>query len=236
MDIKIPLPKQGKILVKEDQKINFNQPIFEASTERNIEVDIASSLKIHPSKIFTYLKKFIEDEVKENDVLAERKTFFGTKKAVSPQSGKIKEINHETGIVIISALIDKKTIYSYFSGKVKTIEKNTMIVSLTNAKEYPIKNASDDFGGECFFFLADVPIDAELIENKILVTKSINSLDQTKIEALGAKGIVTIKPLPNQSEIYFCYMKNLPDFEAVAKRKFFGCTVIKNESRIYFYD
>jgi hypothetical protein len=236
MDIKIPLPNQGKILIKEGEEIKFNQPIFEVKTEKNIEVDIKNRLKIHPSKIFNYLKKFIGDEVNENELLAERKIFLGTKKVFSPQSGIIKEINHETGVLVVSALIDKKTIYSYFTGKVKAIEKNTVIVSLSNAKEYQVKNANGDFGGECFYFTTGMAIDATLIENKVIIIESINSLDQTKIEALGAVGVVTIKPLPNQPEIYFCYLKNLHDFEVVKKKKFLHCTIVKSESKIFFYD
>jgi hypothetical protein len=236
MELKIPIPKKAKILVKEGEKVEFNRPIFEVASEKEIEIDINRQLKIPNNKIFDYLKKFIGDEVKKDEVLAEKKGFFLTKKVFSPQSGVVKEINHENGTLILSSLLNKKTFNAYFQGKIKTIAKNELIVFLPKTKIYPIKIANDNFGGECFYFSPNQPVDAELVEKKIVVASAIDSFEQLKIEALGAAGIVTVRPLPNQAEIPFCYLKNLPDFEEIKKTKLSACTINKDGGKIFFYD
>jgi hypothetical protein len=236
MELKIFLPKRAKILVKEEEKIEFNQPIFQINSEKEIIVDVNDQLKIAPNKIFNYLKKFIGDEIKKNEVLAEKKGFFGTKKILSPAEGTIKEINHETGTVTITTLLYKKIVKSYFKGKVKGISKDELTVSIAPAISFPIKNASGDFGGLCFYLKPNQQIDAELVEKKIIITSLINTIDQIKLEALGAAGIVTIKPLPNQPKIPFCYLKNISDFEKILKANFSACTISKNQGKIIFYD
>jgi len=236
MEIKIKIPAEAKVLVKEEEKIEFNQDLFHTKAEKEIKINVCDQLKISPEKIFNYLKKFIDDAVKEGEIIAEKTTLIGKKKLKSPISGKIKAINHENGEIVIVAPLIEKTIQSYFQGKVKKIDKKEIIVQIFEKKSYPIKKTSGDFGGEVFYFHPNAPVDAEMVEKKIVIAESLTSIDQIKIETLGAAGIVTLKTLPNLSEISYCYLKNIPDFEEILKEKFSACTVIKDEDKIIFYD
>lgn len=238
MIIEIPLKKEIKVLVKEKDKIKIGQPLWEYKQAENIEINVADQLKIKPNNIFDYLKKFINDEVKENDIIAEKKTFFNNKRILAPTDGFIKEINHDLGIITLSKVIKKSLFLSFFKGEIEKINEKGIKIKISNGKEYPIKKSTFDgdfFGGEVTY-ITNEHFSALDVENKIVVAKKLNPLEQIKAEALGAKGLIILNEKEEESDIPIFIVKNLNDFNEIEEEKKTACIVLKNNNKIIFYD
>ncbi len=239
MIIQYPLPEEVELIIKKGDKIDFSTCLFENNQTEKIEINIADKLSINPKKIFHYLKKLVGEEVKKNDVLAIKEGLFSSKKILSPVDGIITEINHDQGSIIIKTNSDKKEKYlSIFKGIVDNIEKNFLKIKLNKGQSFSVKNKSDEFGGEIFIYNNQLFYDlkTEDVEGKIIISESLSSFEQIKLEALGAKAFVTLKSLPENTDIKSVLLKNIDDLKKINKEKFTYCSYIKNSDMIYFYD
>lgn len=242
MVITIPLnTNKGKILVKEGDFVDFNTPILERNEVKNKILNVAKILKIKPDKIFNYLKKFVGEEVKKNEIIAEKKDFFSHKKILSEEDGLITNINHETGEIIIEYQ-DKQTskkIFSFFTGKIEKIEKEIITLKVKKKISFPTKNSSNNFGGKVFYFSHEVnffSLKEEEVKDKIIVIKSINPFVQTKLEALGVKGFIVLTKLEKAPLTDFAIIKNIGDYEKILMMKYSTCLNLKIDDKIYFYE
>lgn len=239
MIIDLPIPENSNVLVKKGDKINFDNYLFDSNFSEKIKINIADELKIKPEKIFHYLKKLVGEEVKKDDILAYKNNFLSSKKILSPTDGIIKEINHNQGILIIEKKSQEKSkIVSFVKGTVESIEKNFIKIKLNKAQSFSLKNKSDvNFGGEIFLFNSSLffQIKNENIENKIIIAEKLSSFEQIKLEALGAKGFVTLESLTEKTNVPYLRLKNIDDIKKILKNNFSYCTVIENSDKIYFY-
>lgn len=236
MIVSLNIPDDVEILVKKGQLVDYSTPLWEKKFEETTEIDIAKKLAIKPEKIFDYLKKFISDKVKKNEVIAEKKGLLFNKKILSPKEGEIKEINHELGAVIIGSLTKMQIIYSFFKGEIVDVERLLIKVKVTDGHPYLIKKTDKELGGDVYYYQTNKFLTADDVEEKIVVFNEINSLHQIKIEALGAKAFIGAKPIPEASHLPFIQLKNQKDIEKIFHFKKSACIIVKNESKIIFYD
>lgn len=233
----IPIPEESKCLLKVGQKVTFDTPFLEKKTATDIHVPLAKTLGIPPSKIFRYLKKFVGDHIEKGETLANKKTFLSTRTILCEHAGTIKEINHTEGAMVISVFEGKKnSIPAYFTGEVVEMKKNELSLKVNEAKEYASKTAGTDFGAETFF-LKDTSTQLTDIEvqNKILVCESLSSYAQSKTEALGVKGFISVKDPSDAVTVPYAILKNADDLKKIFHSHFPYCLVDKKNSRIYFY-
>jgi hypothetical protein len=234
MVITFNIPAAVKCLVKEDQKVDFETFLFEKKTESIKTINVAKKLNIDPSKIFYYLKKLVGEEVKKDEILAEKKELFSNIKIQSAYDGVIREINHNSGEVIITATgHDKKVQKSYFIGTVKKIEKDKIKLDVKESLEFPLKFASTDFGGPTFFLKRD---ELEDVTNKVIIAGEISSYLQVKAEALGVAGFVTLNKLTDTTDVNFAQVKNIADIEKINKSQFSYCLIDQKNSKIILYE
>ena len=236
MVVSLNIPDDGGILVKKGQLVNYSTPLWEKVSEETIEIDIAKKLAIKPEKIFDYLKKFIGDQVKKDEVIAEKKGFLFNKEILSPKEGEIKEINHESGVVIISSLTQKEIIYSFFKGEIINIEKSLLKVKVDNGHPYSIKKTDKELGGDVYYYQPNNFLTASDVEEKIVIFNEIDPIQQIKIEALGAKAFIGAKMISETTHLPFFQLKNQKDIEKIFQFKKSACLIVKNESKIIFYD
>ncbi|GIW64555.1 MAG: hypothetical protein KatS3mg092_0488 [Patescibacteria group bacterium] len=239
MIIQYPLPEEAELIVKKGDKIDFSTCLFENNQIEKIEINIAAKLSVNPKKIFHYLKKLVGEEIKKDDILAIKEGFFSSKKFLSPVDGIITEINHDQGSIIIKTNSDKKEKYlSIFKGTVDNIEKNFLKIKLNKGQSFSVKNKSDEFGGEIFIYNNQLfyNLKTEDVEEKIIISESLSSFEQIKLEALGVKSFVTLKSLPENTDLKSVLLKNIDDLKKITKEKFSYCSYIKNSDMIYFYD
>ncbi len=235
MTIKYQLPDNSKLLLKKGDQINFDQPLYLIESEEEVSINIAKELEINPNNIFHYLKKLVGETIEKNEVIAEKKGFFSDKKIYSPYSGIIKEINHETGVLIINYKTEKTNeILSPIKGELEKIEKNLIFIKLKNCHQYSLRKSFGDFGGETFY-LENFQYTNSQINNKVIICEKIDSYNLSKINALNAKGIICLEKLEEESNINFAYLKNEQDYNKIIDKKLPYCTVLQFSDTIYFY-
>lgn len=236
MELNIQFLENEKCLLKEGQKADFETPFLEKNTVNKIKIPVSKKLEVNPANIFRYLKKLVGENIKKGDLLAEKKGFFGNKRIVADSDGIVKEIDHINGQIVVDVFTEnKKTANSYFIGKVKKISNQTITVDVGKGETFELKNSSNSFGGQVFYFHDQTNISSANIDGKIVIAESINSFSQTKLEALGASGIVTLLKLEEESEIAQAQIKNINDMKKILKLKLPNCCINKKEEKIYFY-
>ena len=241
MIISLPIPSEAHVLVKAGEKVDFSSKIFEIPVKEFININIAQKLNVPPEKIFTYLKKFVGEEIKKNDLLAYKKGFLGDKKVYSEYNGVLKEINHQIGEIIIEVddkkTQEKKETNSPLVGEIEEIEKGVLKIKIKKGKTIEIKEKNNyNFGAGVFILERIDQILAENVEKKLIVADEIKSVYQTKCEALGALGFLTLKKLPNPTNLPTFQFKNIDDINKIKKEIFSYCFIEKNSSKIIFYD
>lgn len=232
----IPLPEHSKCLLKLGQKVDYDTPFIESQSQSQISIPIAKKLNIPSENIFRYLKKFVGDSIKKGELLAVKKSVFSTNKIYSEYEGIIRTVNHENGDINIS--IDegeKNTLSAYFQGEVIEINRKEVKIKVLKGKDFEIKYANFDFGGNVIYLNNQQQISYTDLAKKILVTESINDYLQTKSEALGIEGFVTLTKLALDTDLPFAVLKNKDDFKIIAYEKNSHCFVNKTSSKIYFY-
>lgn len=237
MFITIPLSISDHCLLKEDQVIDFETPFLKRKVEEEINIPIAKNLNVPPQKIFHYLKKFVGESIKKNEMIALSKGMFTTKRVISKYSGLIKDIDHTSGsITILSETEAENTIDSFFRGKVSKIKKNELIIEVKNGEQFSGKNISQNFGGKVFYSDENSVFYSESVSNSVIVCENISAYYKSKAEALGCRGFLSLSKINEDTGIPYAQLKTVSDYKKIVKTKFTYCTIISNTSTIYFYN
>lgn len=239
MKIPVFIPPDVEVLVKPGQKVNFETPFIKKVSTEEVKISLASSLGISPDKIFLYLHKFVGDAVQKDELLAEKKSFMSTKQYLSEYTGTIKEINHYDGsLTVISQLSETFEERCYFQGEIEGMEGNTLVLKVAHAKQYLLQEATPFFGGPIFVYTPENAshVIEDDVNDKIIIADTIASYDHMKLEALGAQGFITVKPLEEKSAVPTGHLKEIKDFEEIAKGKFTCCMIAPDHTTIYIYD
>lgn len=237
MIISVSIPPGSQIKVKAGEQIDLKTTLFESTANADHSVAIAQKLGVPASKIFRYLKKFVGEEVKKDEVLAVKKGLLSTKRIVSDYEGKIKEIDHSEGQLIITAKGKKNTVYAQIVGEVAELKKNEIIIKVQEGKGFNLKKASNDFGGETFYWkgLESGSISNLEIADKVLVAEAVSSYAQSKMEALDIVGYVLLNKLPEETALPFCQIKTIEELSSIMKHIYPYCYVDSKLGKIIFY-
>jgi len=241
MIINLTIPNEANVLIKAGENVDLETKILTINKKAQVKIDITKKLNIPPNKIFQSLKKFVGDQIKKGDKLAYKKSLFFNKYVFSNYNGILKEINHQTGEVILEVNDQKnqikKDFFSPLTGEVVSIEKHTIKIKIKKGEIIELKQkAFESFGTKIFILENNQQITAYHIEKKLIITEDINSILQTKFEALGASGFLTIKKLPNPTNLFNAQLKNFDDWNKIKKTNFSYCFIEKNSSKMILYD
>jgi hypothetical protein len=237
MQISVTTAPLLKCLLKIGQRVDFNTPYLEKKTATAAQIPVAKKLGISPTHIFRYLKKFVGETIKKGEVLAIKKSLIASTKVVSEQAGVIAEIDHQEGTVTISSIKEKTdSITAFFKGEVLAIKKEEILLQVEKGESFSIKTATWDFGGETFYLPSlSSTLSTSQLANKILVSDTLSSYLQSKVEALGALGFVLLTKPTQPSDFPFAQIKNIDDFKKIKELHFPYCLISKTRSTIYFY-
>lgn len=200
--IKISIPQGSKLLLKEKDKVDFDQEIFELETNQTIDVNVAEKLSVDPSQIFTYLTKVIGDKVDEDEPIAAKKGLIGKKYVKSPKNGRISAIDHIKGTVSISYFSNGKDedkdeesakAKAGFIGIIDKISSGSMILDIDSNSQIPLKSISADMLGKTYYFDDDklyFTLSEDEISEKIVIIEDLKTHVAAKCEALGTVGFI----------------------------------------------
>lgn len=236
MILSVQIPTGSHATVKTGDTVDFDTPLFETPSQTEYPIEFAQKLGAEPSKIFHFLKKFVGEDVHKGDILAIRRSVLSTKTVTSEYDGKIKEIDHVGGTIIITTKEGKHVMNSLIKGEVVEIKNKMMSIQVKDGKEFNLKKSSVDFGGKTFFLdTTSVLLSAPAVANRVLVTETISSYTQSKIEALGIRGYVTLIKLPDETTLPNAQLKTVDDFKEIMKTKDLYCFIDSRLSKIVFY-
>lgn len=237
MNLIVTIPDNLKCLLKPGQIVDFDTPFLENNLLSEVTIQVAKKLHIPPDKIFNYLKKFVGDPIEKNEVIADKKGLIINYSVISDSKGIIKEINHQTGEIIISTYgKESSQINAYFKGEVVEVEKKQLKLKAQDIHEFSLKQTTSDFGGETLYLKdSSIPIFATQSLNKIMVSETITSYLLVKAEALGINGFVSLKNPPQDSSKVKAQIKNIDDFKKIFHLNLPYCLINKQYSKIYFY-
>jgi len=236
MILTIDVDDTKDLIIKPGQKVDFDTPLKEKKYPQEIKILIAQFLDIPPQKIFVYLKKVVGEKIKKGELLAEKKGFFSRKKCISQYDGIIKEINHQEGFLLIESHSDIDEVTpAFFKGEIVALESNKIKIKVGHYKSFELKQATDDFGGKIFYLNSSIVLSEEETIDKIIVSQSISSYGQTKLETLGIKGFVILYPLPEKTFLPWAKLKNITDWQTINDLNFPYCIINKKGGKIYFY-
>jgi len=238
MKIPVKIPKDAELLIKSGQTVDFGTPFHRSKGKKMTRIALAETLGFKPEKIFIVLKKGVGDKVKKGDLLAEHQAMFSTKQYLSSVNGIIKEIDHNLGTVTLELdSDDAKVTMCFFSGQVDTVMEDHIEVKVKRSSKFDTLETKNYLGG-AVYYINDInkPLTEENISQKCIFGISINPLDQTKIETLGARAFITHTNNLQNISLKQIILQNGDDFEHIQKEKYPFCIMGVDKKSIYFYE
>lgn len=129
------LPIQGKVFVKEGDKVTSNQIVAQATiTGDPYLVDAATRLGIVAESLPELMVKQIGEEIKEGDLLCRYSMFFGLMKrdVLCPVNGQVESVSNVTGRIVIRTEPIPVNVQAYIPGIVKEVTPDEGAIIETN--------------------------------------------------------------------------------------------------------
>jgi len=172
-------------------------------------IPLAQLLHIAPSRVLSFLKKNVGEEVLIGDTIAEKRGFLHTLTVKSPITGILKEVDLTRGTLTVSKKQEKEEeLISPVAGKILHVT-NAYIEIETEGQLYKLqKGGGEAVSGELFYF-AHEEIDMfdvdENVSGKIVVCSTFGDDILTKLDVLETKGIIFQKPPKGDIDIAFSW-------------------------------
>jgi hypothetical protein len=195
------LPLKGDVLVKVGNKVKPDTVVARTLLPGNVEpINVANILGIPPEDIMDCMTKKEGEEVKQGEVIAKSRSFFGlfSSEAKTRTDGSVESISSVTGQVLIRGNPIPVEIKAYLEGEVvELFEKEGVAVSTWGSFIQGIFGIGGETHGEIKVvtkdnteILTDKLIDKNC-RDKVVVGGSLVTADAIKKAiSLGAKGIV----------------------------------------------
>ncbi|NTU46278.1 hypothetical protein HGA88_01495 [Candidatus Roizmanbacteria bacterium] len=238
MYLSIPIPKDGELAITVGQTVDYGTPFVKQKDKKEIKVPLASLLHKPEKKIFQYLKKFVGEQIEKDELIAEAKSFLGTKKYKSPVRGVLKEINHTDGSITIETDSENVSdLVCYFCGEVAEVGDEDVKIKVKHLKEITIAEPTNSFGGEILWYNGDEPYNLkfDITDQKIVFSVSLTPFEQVKLETLGVDGYVTIHELPEPTQLPKAKFHQLEDWQKLKEHNFPYCIVDGKNNKMYLY-
>jgi hypothetical protein len=194
------LPLPGDVLVKKGGSVKHDTVIAKTMLPGDpYPVNVAVRLGVSPKDLEFYIRKKVGDEVEKDEMIAEKKTFFGLFKSncVSPVSGEVEYISTLTGHVSIREPPKVLEVPAYIPGKIsEVLSKKGAIVETPAAFVQGIFGVGGEKCGELVVVgPPDQPLAKDAVtpahSGKVLVGGStVNYETVVKAMEVGAVGII----------------------------------------------
>lgn len=239
MLISVTIPEAAILLVKKNESITFGSPLYGIKKSTQISVPIAKYLGIKPQSIFQHAQVVVGATIAVGDILAQTKKLFGMKKVKAEQAGTVVQIDHETGSIGLTVASDQdKTQPAFFTGKVVDIPSPTLLsVDIGKGDIYAAAHSTQDFGGKRMVYKEGeyFAVDGDEINESVILVKHILAHIETKMDALGAEGIIYLEgETPTSLPSARCASEK--DFDALvaSKNTYIYCS--SHEDKIIAYN
>jgi len=228
------LPKSVKF--KEGELVDWGKKSLKEKSELEVKVNLVDELKIAPKDIFKHLKVSLGERVEEAQVLAETKQFFKKGSLKSPASAEVRGIDHLEGTLTLAM---EKVIEVPFALEATYVGKEgeEYLFKVKEGTELPISiSLETSFGGFCSFLEKMTDINLESCENRVVLTKTEDVMDQAKISALSPVALVSYKADYRATDIPLVLIEKKEDWRELFTKKYQLCLYLTGQKSIYFYN
>ena len=188
------IPQFARLKFRQNDRISIGAPLFDIIQEERVTIEVSKKLGIKPAEILKHLHCIIGQTVVKDKLIAQKNGIFSKKELYCEETGVVKSINHEIGIIEISVLRgEKKSIDSFFTAIVEKIENNKMYIHLEHPDTVVCQNISSDFGGRVFYFNNESlyhTATSEDVDGAVVVIKDARANIIAKFNTLGATGYI----------------------------------------------
>ena len=195
------LPIEGEVLVKDGDEVSYDTVVAQTYLPGDVEmIPVAAILGVDPRELPRTVLKKEGDAVKEGEIIAQTRAFFGLFKSdyKSKKDGLISLISKVTGMIGIQDFPQPLDRYAYISGTVVEImPKSGVVVETPASFVQGIFGIGDERHGELMTIakpnevLTEDMIGSECA-GKIIVGGSLVTLEALKrAEEMKVTGIVT---------------------------------------------
>jgi hypothetical protein len=228
------LPKGVKF--KEGEVVDWGKKSLKEKSETELKINLVEELKIIPNDIFKHLRVSLGEQVEAQQILAEKKSFFKKGVFKSPQAALVRGIDHLEGTLTLS--IEKVVevpfaLEATYAGK----EKETLLFKVKEGMEIAITAGVDtSFGGFCSYLEKVPEINLENCENRVVLTKTEDIMDQAKISALSPVALVSYKADYQPMGTPLLLVEKKEDWHKLFAEKYQLCLYLMGQKTIYFYN
>lgn len=230
---KISLPSGAKL--KEDQEVNWENEKLQDKQKEETVINISEELGISAKDIFKYLKISLAQTIDENEIIAEKKTFFSEKLIRFPKKAEVRSINHTEGTVVFMS--ENRIDYPFgFKGKFLKKEKDNYLFKVKNGKEMGlICPFSKTFGGRVVYVANEKEIEPDDLQGRVVVTSIESNVLLAKIAAFDPLAIIVYKTSFSERDTLILPIEHKSDFADLLREKYDWCLYLENSKMITFY-
>lgn len=227
------LPKTVKF--KENEEVDWGKKSLKEKTEQILAINLADELHIAPNNIFKHLLVTIGETVAKGQVLARKKNFMSSVEYKAPEEGEVRGLDHEEGTLTLAV---EKVVSVPFAFRARFLkkEKDEYQMAVTEGVEVAVNQSLEtNFGGYCSYLHAAVDIGTTSVENKVVLSKTEDIMDQAKIAALGPVATINYQTQYRQPGLPLLLVRDKHAWSELFAKKWPMCLYLQNQPVIYFY-
>ncbi|HUW21707.1 MAG TPA: hypothetical protein VMW41_03470 [Candidatus Bathyarchaeia archaeon] len=192
----LPVALWGKVnwRVKKDQSVSEDEIIAKIDEVAKEKVDLARVFGIKGKKCLNLLVKKLGEDVNKGELIAQKKSIFGSKKVYSPIKGKLESLSEDGQLQIVFS--SGKEITTDFAGKINKSTDKEIIISFEALEAIGIWGIGNRISGQLKLIEADLgkedvfSIKTDALERILLIKGKISRAFWFKALSLGASGVV----------------------------------------------
>jgi len=230
----------GPLLIKAGDDVTIDTPLCKLATSKTYRIHISKYLDIDPKDIFLHLQKVVGETVGKDEIIAQKKTRFGSKSYESEFDGILQEVNHREGIIAIETSTQIDDVQTAgFIGKVTKVDNQQVTLEVGNTTSFKLRQVKVGFAGG----VKIVPDQKQLaqlvhddVRSQVIITKSIAPVDAVRLDVLDEAGTVVLEDIPPDAPSNIARIKSLQDWDEIQSVTMPYCIVDADQSTIHFYE
>lgn len=226
------------ITLSPHQRVDLDTILAHTTQSEGFRLQVAQELGIPNDKIFLHMSKIVGDTVETNEIIASKKSAFGSKDIASPLQGTIKEIDHETGTLVIETATNTSNIVlSWFEGEVEQYRDGVITLKVKHGQQVAVKDVTHDFGGRLLLITEEQlrELTEEQVTNAVVCVPTLHPAEAVRLDVLGARGIVTRENIKEKDDIASAQLDDETQWGTLSDASFTHCLVDKKNSTMYLY-
>ena len=189
------LPKGFSAKVRIDEKVSVGDILAESKTDNQLSVNIAFKLGVKNKKIGKLLRKKPGDAVSVGDVIAQKKSFFKTKTAVSKIAGTVTKFEEGSGNLFFArSSVLSQTIICPVDGIVEEVTDTKIVIKADKEAIVGTASSGETAEGEVLTFGKEKILESDIsdvVKGRVIAGQNFDRDGLSKAIGVGTLGIIS---------------------------------------------